>query len=350
MRVTMRDIAAKAGVTHATVSLSLANNPSIPVSTRNRIKALAKVMGYQPNPYLSTLMRLRSRRRPLTEKPVIALVCAYDRPDGWRRAGPTIRQMREGAIERAALRGYEAQEFWLHQNGMSNTRFSAMLRARGIEGLLIGPLANNAQPPALKWSDFAVVWLSVPSPSLTVTTVSNDYYLSSLQTIRECRRLGYRRPGLVVLKSQHDRMQGRWEAAFVLEQRFLSGVEPTRLLLVEDDWKDYDFLHAWLKKHKPDVIITSIGERVFSILQKNGWRIPEDIGVANLACPEYGERISGCYQNGKLAGATAMDALISMIERNEKGLPEQSVTLMIESRWNPGKTLRDMTPPRAGRG
>ena len=338
----MRDIAAKAGVTHATVSMSLANNPSIPPSTRNRIKALAKAMGYQPNPYLSTLMRLRSQRKPLHEKPVVALVCAYDRPDGWQRAGPTIRQMREGAIERAALRGYRSQEFWLHQNGMSNARFSDMLAARGIEGLLIGPLANNAQPPNLKWADFSVVWLSVPSPSLTVTTVSNDHYLSSLQTVRECRRLGYRRPGLLILRSQHSRMQGRWEAALMMEQHFLPGLEPTDLLLVDDDWKDYSLLQGWLKKENPDVIITSIGERVFSILQKNGWRMPDDIGLANLACPEFGQRVSGCYQNGRLTGATAMDALISMIERNEKGLPEQTVTLMIESLWNPGRTLRQV--------
>jgi DNA-binding LacI/PurR family transcriptional regulator len=338
----MRDIATKAGVTHATVSMSLANNPSIPPATRNRIKALAETMGYQPNPYLSTLMRLRSQRKGLDERPVIALVCAYDRADGWRRAGPTIRQMREGAIERAALRGYKAQEFWLHQSGMSNTRFSDMLRARGIEGLLLGPLANNAQPPVLKWPDFSIVSLSVPLPSLTITTVSNDHYFSSLQTVRECHRLGYRRPGLIILKSQHGRMQGRWEAAFMIEQKFLPGLSPTQQLLVDDDWKDFALLRLWLKDEKPDVIITSIGERVFSILQKNGWRIPEDIGLANLACPEPGQRISGCYQNGKLAGATAMDALISMIERHEKGLPEQSVTLMIESLWNPGKTLRQV--------
>jgi hypothetical protein len=98
---------------------------------------------------------------------------------------------------------------------------------------------------------------------------------------------------------------------------------------------------------KPDVIITSVGDRVFSILQKNGWLVPEDIGLANLACPEPGQRISGCYQNGKLAGTTAMNALISMIENNEKGLPEQPVKLMIESAWNPGKTLRQIGPTTA---
>lgn len=40
--VTMKTIAAHAGVTQATVSMSLANNPRIPTSTRERIQAIAQ--------------------------------------------------------------------------------------------------------------------------------------------------------------------------------------------------------------------------------------------------------------------------------------------------------------------
>ena len=40
--VTMKSIAALAGVTQATVSMSLANNPRIPHHTRERIQAIAK--------------------------------------------------------------------------------------------------------------------------------------------------------------------------------------------------------------------------------------------------------------------------------------------------------------------
>ena len=39
--------------------MSLANNPRIPAATRERIRAVAEKLGYQPNPYVSTLMRLR---------------------------------------------------------------------------------------------------------------------------------------------------------------------------------------------------------------------------------------------------------------------------------------------------
>src|SRR5438045_3468745 len=119
--ITMKSIAEQAGVTQATVSMSLANNPRIPTSTRERIQGIARKLGYHPNPYVSTLMRIRRQGRELKEKPTLALVCAQRAVDGWRdHPSLTIRHMREGALERATLRGYRPQEFWLHRDGMSN--------------------------------------------------------------------------------------------------------------------------------------------------------------------------------------------------------------------------------------
>ena len=221
----MKTIAAQAGVTQATVSMSLANNPRIPPATRERIQAIARQLGYHPNPYVSTLMRIRRQGKPLKDKPALALVCGHRSPDGWRNnPAPTIRQMREGAIERATYRGYRAQEFWLHRDDMSNERFSEMLHARGIQGLLIGPMAEGEPPPALRWEYFAAVCLSVPLPSLTITTVCNDHYFSSLQAVRECHRRGYRRPGLVLRKAHQNRFQGRWEAGFGIAREMLPHV------------------------------------------------------------------------------------------------------------------------------
>jgi DNA-binding LacI/PurR family transcriptional regulator len=278
--VTMKVIAAQAGVTQATVSMSLANNPRIPQATRERIQAIARKLNYQPNPYISTLMRIRRQGKPLKDKPALALVCAQRTANGWRdHPAPTIRQMREGALERATLRGYRAQEFWLHRDGMSNERFSDMLHARGIQGLLISPLAEGDPTPQLKWEYFATVGLSVPLPSLTITTVCNDHYFSSLQIVRECHRRGYRRPGLVLRRAHQLRFQGRWEAGFLVGGQMLAELRLARPLYV-DDWKDVARITAWLKREKPDVIITPAADVLEGTLADAGWRIPEDVGLA----------------------------------------------------------------------
>lgn len=343
--VTMKSIAALAGVTQATVSMSLANNPRIPPETRERIQALARKLGYRPNPYLSTLMRVRRQGRALTERPAIALICGFDRPNGWRTTSAvTVRQMREGALERIALRGYHGMEFWLYQDGMSNDRLSEVLRARGIQGLLISPLGEGLAPPALKWDYFAAVSLSVPLPALTITTVCNDHFFSSLQIMRECHRLGYRRPGIVIRKIHRERFHARWDSGATAARLLLPAMKPVQSLLIED-WNDLTALSAWVKDQRPDVIVSPSAELLAPVLRRDGWRIPQDLGLASLACPELGDACSGVFQNGKLIGATAVDTLISLIERNERGLPEQATTIMIEGAWNPGQTLRAAAEP-----
>jgi hypothetical protein len=75
-------------------------------------------------------------------------------------------------------------------------------------------------------------------------------------------------------------------------------------------------------------------------LKKIGWRVPRDLGLASLACPQADGPVSGIWQNGALIGATAVDTLISMLERNERGLPVQPQSFMLEGIWNAGRTLR----------
>jgi LacI family transcriptional regulator len=70
-RVTLRDIAKAAGVSHVTVSLALRNQAQIPTATRNRIRSLADKMGYVPDPALGRLNAYR--RFASSESPGSAL-------------------------------------------------------------------------------------------------------------------------------------------------------------------------------------------------------------------------------------------------------------------------------------
>ncbi|MDR0902732.1 MAG: LacI family transcriptional regulator [Opitutaceae bacterium] len=340
--VTMKSIAGQAGVTEATVSMSLANNSRIPAKTRERIQAIAKKMGYTPHPYVSALLRLRRQGRAVRDRPVLALINAFDTADGWKNAeGPTIRQMRDGAIGQAELRGYRAEEFWLHRDDMSPERLSKVLRARGIHGLLLSPLAEGAATPALRWDYFACVCLSVPLAPLTITTVCNDHFLSCLQTARECHKLGYRRMGLVLRKMHRERFQGRWDGGMQVAPLLLPDIKLVETLLLET-WDAGEEFAAWFRREKPEVIISPGAEWFHPMLAGMGVAVPDDVGLAGLACSRLGHECSGVYQDGRAIGAAAIDTLIAKVERFERGLLAQPVNIMLESVWNPGKTLRKM--------
>ncbi len=72
-KVTIRDVAAKAGVSISSVHFALNGQPGVSEETRSRIRRLAQEMGYQPNPLASNLKRRTQR---------IAVLLPRDAGDG----------------------------------------------------------------------------------------------------------------------------------------------------------------------------------------------------------------------------------------------------------------------------
>ncbi|HEY3836324.1 MAG TPA: hypothetical protein VGL72_07120, partial [Bryobacteraceae bacterium] len=56
----------------------------------------------------------------------------------------------------------------------------------------------------------------------------------------------------------------------------------------------------------------------------------------NLYCPKPDGQYAGLYHNASAIGGAAVDAVVSMIHRNERGLPETPQTLLLEARWVEG--------------
>jgi LacI family transcriptional regulator len=71
-----------------------------------------------------------------------------------------------------------------------------------------------------------------------------------------------------------------------------------------------------------------------------GLEVPRDIGVAFHSLDEARNDLSGMKKNSYLIGVMAIDLLIDMLHRNERGLPETPYRMMVEGRWWEGTTLR----------
>jgi DNA-binding LacI/PurR family transcriptional regulator len=343
----MADLAKLAGVSATTVSLSLSNSPKIPDATRERILSLAREHDYHPNPFVSALMRCRRKRLPMEQRTSIALVNGLDHPDGWRNSPSVTRRLvREGALARAHELGYQVEEFWLHRDGVSPKRFSQILRTRGVEGLLMGPMPDEAPPPPLEWQHFSAVGINVTYKPLPLHVVCSDHSYAITRIVRECYALGYRRPALVIVRSQRQYFQGLLEGGFYAALASLPDIDSIPPLFVEslEDRSRFDErqFRTWLKSARPDVLVTLEADLLEALLKGLGLSVPDDIGLASLGCGAVGDRLSGICQMGRLKGANAINVLVGLVERSEKGLPEQPITTLIEGCWNPGRTLRVM--------
>jgi DNA-binding LacI/PurR family transcriptional regulator len=336
----MEDVACAAGVSRMTVSLALRQHPSIPATTRNRVLAIAEKLRYKPDPMLSALVAYRlSRRLP-----------AYAGTVAWVTNGPTRRgwnfwrgfgEFFQGASERAQQLGYKLEEFWLREPGLSPERAKRILLTRNIRGLLIAPQPNSHGRLRLDWKEFSTVSFGYSLVQPQLHMVSNRQFGSVVTAVRRLRALGYRRIGLAIPAQEDERVDHHWQGGFHVGQQLFKLADRIPVLLMTD-LTDAEF-RRWFKKHRPDAVVTG-HQPVFDWLPKMGARVPEDVGVAWLAA-DRNQMISGIDQNCYLTGVTAMDFLVSMLHRNERGIPANPLRILVEGSWHKGRTVRRVNLP-----
>jgi len=337
----MRDVAARAKVSVGTVSKCLRGVSGIPPKTREAVIRIADEMRYRPNPLVSALMQSRRKRTGAScPKPVLAFVTAFPTANAWEKSdSPLIRLLYDGACTRAAERGYGLAHHWLFRDGMTNQRFGEMLRARGVRGLFLTPLPRLDMVIDLPWQHFAVVahGLSVAHPVFHRT--SNDHYQSMMLAMRECRRCGYQRPGFAMDGPLSQRLEHRWEAAFVIGREKL-GFDTSVPSLLYDRWDPAEVC-GWVRREQPDVIVGLLLKEQYKQLVAHGLRPPDQVGLVSLSVHELGGALTGIHQDARLLGRIAVEKLIDQVERNEIGVPAVPITLTVEGRWNTGQTLRE---------
>lgn len=334
----MRDIARQLRVSVATVSKCLSGKRDVSEATRRRVVAACRKLGYRTNPLVAALMRSRRRQEEPAQRLTLAYVTAFPTADGWRQhPSPIFRQMFAGAEARATERNYRLEHFWLYRDGMTNARFSQMLETRGIRGLLVAPLPDAHTAIELNWAAFSTVVLGLTPTTRAFHRVTTDYYQSMLLTMERCLEMGYRRPGLAVRRETIERLEFRWEGAYLAACE-RAGITAPRSLFVEE-WTP-EGVARWLAREKPDVVIGPVLGKLEEIIRASARRVPADLGLVGLLVPQAGDRLSGVLQDGEVIGAVAIDQLIAAVERNETGVPKNPITHTTLGRWNEGRTLR----------
>jgi LacI family transcriptional regulator len=336
--VTMQKIADEAGVSRMAVSLALRNSPKISKATRQRIHEIATRLSYRPNPLVSALMtQLRNVRR-VPRPTTLAFVTAYPTVDGWRSPGPFV-DFFDGAKARAEALGYTLEEWWARKPGLTDQRFNQILFNRNIHGLLVAPLPAGGSTLSIDWPKFAVATIAFSLASPLIHRASNDQYHSILMAIEHLRARGYRRIGLAITDEQDIRVQRKWSAGYLVYQHNLKPAERVPHLLVNGPFARA--FSEWFSSQKPDAVLTQEAHCP-QYLRELGVRVPEDVGVAQLALTEGDTGFAGINQNGQLVGASAIDLVDAQLRRNERGIPAAAKTLLIQGRWIEGPTVKPL--------
>lgn len=335
-RVTLRDVARTAGCHFSTVSLALRDHPRLPAATREKLRALARQMGYVADPLLASLSSYRTGHHPSPFRSTLAWVTNHPTRDGWRQA-EVFHQYFLGAEERARTLGHKLEEFWLRERGLTNARANQILHARNVTGLFIAPQPSAGGALDLDWPGFSAVALGYTLTSPSLHLVSTHQYRSMKLAVQRLLDRRYSRIGLVMLGASDDRVDHNWLAGYlVMQQQMPAAARLPYLFLPE--WNEDTFLR-WVRRERPDAIVTKSPE-VLPALQHRGFRVPADVGVAFLTLPRLNGDYSGIDENPREVGAAAADFLAGMIHRNERGVPAMPQRVLIEGTWIDGRTVR----------
>lgn len=339
-RVSQRDLARLAGVSPMTVSLALREHPSISPATRQRIRRLAKQHCYRPDPVLAALNAYRVKSAPACDHGTIAWLTAFSTRDGWRSLIQATGYF-DGACARAEELGYRVKEFWLNEPGLGARRASQILLARNVRGLIVAPLPEPRGTLALEWKHFSAVALgySLVRPQLHV--VMNHQFRNMKQVVLHLHEQGYRRIGFAMPSHNNERVDQNYLGGFWIAQQDLPRTSARLAPLLAKSFDQKTFF-AWFYRVRPDVVLVaaSLVYKVLGWLQDNKLSVPDDVGLAVASVPHRDMTISGVDENVPSIGAHAVEAVVGMIHRNERGIPDHPASLLLEGVWSAGKTVR----------
>jgi len=333
IRITLRDIAARCDISATAVSLALRNHPSIPESTRDRVRGVAAALNYRPDPALAALNHYRHQRATSGQGYVLAYVTCFEKRGGWQQS-PFFRRVYRGAFAQAGTLGYRMEHFWLSEPGLTGERFAQVLEARGIRGMVIAPMPLPASSLELPWHRFSCVAIGPSLVSPVLNSACGDQYQAIMLALERLRLLGYRRIGLLIHPDADRRHQGKYQAAVAH-----TATPETPRPLVRANPSDGD-LRAWLKQYKPDVVISDVDAN-FDRLVRLGIRIPQKIGFASLVRSGRKE-ISGVETYPEQIAGAAVLRLQQMLYENETGIPDLPSCAMLPGKWVEGSTTRPL--------
>jgi DNA-binding LacI/PurR family transcriptional regulator len=338
-RITLRDVAQRLGVSHSTVSRALRSDPQISAAVRQRVQETAREMGHRPDPLLSALTLYRQGK---VKKGISAELA-------WLNHWPDPKQLRshrefdlywKGASDEAARCGYRLEEFRLDAQ-VNWQKLERILRARNIRGILLPPKGHvDPDYGGFRWDDFCVVRFGHSIPFPHAHLVTSDQLTDGVIAFQNIWEKGYRRVGLVT--SANARIVTRFSAGFLYGQAKWSPRVRIPALVLSEDCSENDRrqLDSWLKRHRPDAILTDLRQLRF-LLKQAGCKVPGDLGLAALSVLD-GDADAGIDQNSEEIGKVAVQLVISLINHNECGIPQICREVLIEGRWVDGTTM----PPR----
>lgn len=337
--VSMKDISVACGVSVATVSKALNDHSDIGESTKNRIKKVAKDMGYFPNSAAKALKTNRSYN--------LGVLFVDEARSGLKH--DYFMEVLDGFKQAAEKRGYDMTFINCCKTRPNRMSYLEHARYRGFDGVVIACIDfDNPEVLELVRSNIPVVTIDHLFNSRIAIISDNVQGMKDLLTFvynkghrriayihgadssvtqsrlssfyKTAEELGLIIPDEYVKEAEYRNTKGTYEKT----QELLDLPNPPTCILYPDDFASFGGINA---------------------IKERGLSIPKDISVAGYDGIRIGRhlepQLTTLKQDTEQVGAKAAESLINLIEHPKTTVIGQVV---VEGEIFEGKTVKTIKP------
>jgi DNA-binding LacI/PurR family transcriptional regulator len=344
--ITLADIAKRAGVSVATVSLALRNGSPVSIATRERIQVLAHEMGYKPNPLLASLASKRFRSTVATEGTPLAILAFPS-----LIKGPVIRPSNYAPVllsESKSL-GYSPKLYEVTNDTDPRPIFRELYHRMTQGIVLTGSMDMATFGSRFDWTPFSVVQCARFHREQPFHMVRPNVFQAVRLVFTRLREHGYRRIGFAM--GRHGELmeddEDRFGASIALEAGYLPRKD--QLPVYQGQLNDDAALLAWVRETKPDAVV-GFSVTTYWLLVDHGYKVPREMGFAGMHAGAAKDHIgySGLVQHTDEIARQSVRLLDQLIRNRETGFPAIPLNVLVPSTWQEGETLRNQNEARAG--
>ena len=282
-RVTLKEVAARAGVSYQTVSNVLNDSAAVREATRERVLRAVRELDYQPHFGAKSLREARS----------MTLSCVFFEQEPEAVADPYRNVIQSACTFEANARGYSLfAHFLVRQQPGSFDTLRQQFQQRRFDGaVVVGTNIDPESARSLKAWGLPTVLFDYAGAPLGLPTVAARYDQGMRALVDHHAARGRRRLALVLppdpdVSTAAARAEGFWQG---VRAHGLEGLtEP-------GDWTfssgERAFQALWAREDQPDAVLAGNDRMAAGSLlaaRRLGLRVPEDVAISGFDDFEFG--------------------------------------------------------------
>lgn len=346
-KITLKDVAKKAGVAVSTASCALRGMPNVTKKTRLHVQKVADKLGFTSNRMAASLASHRFSASHRSNTPQIAIITHL-----CNKAQLTSSLYVSPLTQSSKKLGYLPTHIDLATYPSSLPELLSHLHHRGVEGIVFERLETMECPlseitPLL--ANFSIVACGGTGKYiLPIDRVQTDVFRSVTLAWQKAYQKGYRRIGVVLHKHREymaaDDDFRRLGAVTAMQQAF-PDVTPVPPLF--EDIHDLENFKQWYRSQRPDCVLCFSNHisRTFSDLsltapQDCGWVVFNSVGDQFFRyANSHIIHVSSCCINTEKIAQTSITLLDQKIRLGIRGIPYDPAFTIIAPTWFEGESI-----------